>query len=394
MHLHVVRNRGASLIEVAITVGILSLLVSAVFSLLSQPFAADNREETVGKLTALKRAIVGDPRIVTREARTDFGFVGDTGSLPVSLDELWIIGAIPVFSFDTSIKLGSGWAGPYIQVPPLELFGDIRRDAWGTEIQYIVGTEVSAATGQTVSAKLISYGPDTAAGGGDDLTLEIYETEMKSEVVGFVRDAVGNPLPGVTATLRFPLNSVTTSATLQTNSSGAYTFTNVPFGNRSLVIEPKLVYVQDTAVTTGGQANDVEFVIQNYSSSVVAFDDITIVHDATAFYERLRLGNSTVFTNTSDRVASGETVSFSSESVTGTGSITGRTIPVRVQSAFSLTPNQDIGEAAKKGGTLRIQVQDFKDAETGSAQNVDMTGISFQVTFSDGSVATFTTVRQ
>ncbi len=180
------------------TVAILSLLVSGALSLFTQPFAAAREDETIGRLIALKRAIVGDPRIVTREARTDFGFHGDTGSLPATLDELWILGALPTFSFDTNIKMGAGWAGPYVQVPPLDLFDDISRDAWGTDIQYVVGTEVSQTTGQTVRAKLISYGRDTASGGGDDFTVEIYETEMLSDVVGFIRDAVGNPLPGVT----------------------------------------------------------------------------------------------------------------------------------------------------------------------------------------------------
>ena len=377
------------------TVAILSLLISGALSLFSQPFAAEREDETIGKLIALKRAIVGDPRIVTREARTDFGFLGDTGSLPATLDELWILGALPIFSFDTNIKMGAGWAGPYVQVPPLDLFDDIRRDAWGTDIQYVVGTEVSAATGQTVRAKLISYGPDTASGGGDDLTVEIYETEMLSDVVGFIRDAVGNPLPGVTTKLHFPLTSVTTSVTLQTDSNGAYTFPDVPFGNRSLVVEPRLVYVQDTAVTTGGQSNDVEFLIQNFSSDIASFSSITIVHDATAFYENLRIGNSTVHSDSSDRVASGELLAFTpTENVTGTGSIAGSTLPVRIQAMFTLNPNQDIGEAAEKGGAVRIQMQNFEDVETGSGSNVDMTGISFQVTLSDGSVAIFTTVRQ
>ena len=388
------RTSGISLIEVAVTVGILALLVSAALSLFSQPMNAAREDETIGKLIALRRAIVGDPRIVTREARTDFGFLGDAGSLPTTLDELWILGALPVFSFDTNIKMGAGWAGPYIQVPPLDLFDDIRRDAWGTDIQYVVGTEVSASTGQTVRAKLFSYGPDTAPGGNDDLTVEIYETEMQSDVVGYIRDAVGNPLPGVTTSMNFPLSSVTTNATLQTDANGAYTFSDVPFGNRSLVVEPQLVYVQDTAVTIGGQANDVEFVVQNYASDTVTFSNITILHDVTAFYENLRLGSSTVFSSSSDRVASGETVTFTPEDVTGTGSIGGSILPVRLQAGFTLNPNQDIGEAATKGGSVRIQLQNFKDAETGSGSNVDMTGISFQITFSDGSVAIFTTVRQ
>ena len=66
-------TNGVSLVEVAVTVAILSLLISGALSLFSQPMAAKREDETIGKLIALKRAIVGDPRIVTREARTDFG---------------------------------------------------------------------------------------------------------------------------------------------------------------------------------------------------------------------------------------------------------------------------------------------------------------------------------
>ncbi len=101
-------------------------MASGAFSLFTQPFAAERENETLEKLVALKQAIIGDPRIITGEARTDFGFMGDTGSLPASLNELWILGSQPVFSFDTSIKLGTGWAGPYIQVPPLEWFDDMK----------------------------------------------------------------------------------------------------------------------------------------------------------------------------------------------------------------------------------------------------------------------------
>ena len=387
-------QRGVSLMEVAVTVAILSLLISGALSLFSQPFASAREDESIAKLVALKRAIIGDPRIVTREARTDFGFLGDIGNLPTDLDELWILGAAPVFSFDTTLKLGGGWAGPYVQVPPLEMFDDIRRDAWGTEIAYSLVNEISPSTGQTVRAKLISYGPDTAEGGGDDLTVEVYETDMISTVTGFVRDAVGNPLPGVVTTINFPLLSVTSSAMVQTDANGAYSFPGSTYGNRSLIIQANLVYVQGTGVSTGGQDNDVEFVVQNYSASDVTFDSITFLHDSGAFYETLRVDNFNVFSDTSDRVGTGETISFADEVLTGTGNIATRTFPIRIQAGFTLTPTQDIGKASKKGGAIRIQALNFKDAETGAASNVDMTGISFQVTFSDGSAAIFTTVRQ
>ena len=61
-NLHNGNVRGVSLLEVAVTVAILSLLASGAFSLFTQPFAAERENETLEKLVALKKAIIGDPR--------------------------------------------------------------------------------------------------------------------------------------------------------------------------------------------------------------------------------------------------------------------------------------------------------------------------------------------
>ena len=386
--------RGASLLEVSIALAVFTLLLFGATTLVSRTFDFEREDETVAKLLELKQAIVGDVRIVTREARTDFGYLGDTGNLPTSLDQLWTATGIPTYTFDTTLKVGTGWAGPYVGVPTIGRFEDIIKDGWGTDIVYEVVNADTSPTGQIVRARLISYGPNTSPGGGDDLTVEVYETQVLANVAGYVRDAAGNPLPGVTTTLYYPTFAVLTNQSLATDENGAFNFTNVPFGNRSLLIEPQLVYVQETAVTTGGQSNDIEFVIQNYSASDVTINSITVTHDADAYWENLRLGNSTVFTYTTNRVASGVEIAFPDETITGTGSISGRTFPIRVQSGFSLTPDQDIGEAAKKGGTLRIELQNFVNTISGAGANVDMTGTSFEVEFSDGSTSIFTTVRQ
>ena len=105
-------------------------------------------QDTLNKLTQFKRAIVGDPRIVTKESRTDFGFVGDVGNVPVALSNLWVRGSIPSFTFDATAKLGAGWQGPYVPIGPIEFFNDIDKDAWGNSIQYTAATGTSATTGQ------------------------------------------------------------------------------------------------------------------------------------------------------------------------------------------------------------------------------------------------------
>src|SRR5207244_8580605 len=189
---------------------------------------ADSREqETIEKLKQLKRAIVGDPRIVTKESRTDFGHVGDIGSVPVLLTDLWIQGTQPAFTFDNTAKMGAGWQGPYIPIGPVDTFNQLALDGWGFPIQYIAGAGSSAVTGQQYNARLISVGPNGAIGGGDDLTMEIYKTEMSSTVVGYVRDAQENPLTGVNVKMNYVANGMSTSQSLQTDATGAYTFTDI-----------------------------------------------------------------------------------------------------------------------------------------------------------------------
>lgn len=381
--------------EVSVSLGILMLVAVGTVTLLSQPVEAERERETGRRLAALRHAIIGNPRIVTKESRTDFGFIGAMGSLPTSLEELWVRNAQPLFTFDTSLRLGSGWAGPYFGVPATDQFADIARDGWGNSIVYEVQTGVSSSTGQTYRARLISYGPDADLGGGDDLTVEIYETDLFATVVGYIRDARGNPLTGVTAKINKPSGGSPAVSSTTTNASGAYTFTDVPFGNRSLVVEPALVYVADTGFTKGGSNNDVEFVIQNFSANDIIITSLKAEFDVTAFYEKIKVGNSTVFNDSSDRAASGETIVFSSsKTIKGTGSDSGLISPVRVQSGFTLALDQNIGQSAQAGATKRIKLQNFKDVESGSGTDVDMTGISFEVTFSDGSVAIFTPERK
>ncbi|MEA2031894.1 MAG: type II secretion system protein, partial [candidate division Zixibacteria bacterium] len=60
-------------------------------------------EETKQELEALSFAIAGNPDIQNNGIRTDFGYVGDVGSLPPNLDAL--------FSNPGSYAT---WNGPYI----------------------------------------------------------------------------------------------------------------------------------------------------------------------------------------------------------------------------------------------------------------------------------------
>ncbi len=390
-------NRGFTLLELSVSMGIVSVLISGAVFLVSLEVDSARQSDTIAKVLLLKRAIVGDPRIVTKESRTDFGYVGDMGSLPNSLQDLWIRGAQPAYSYDNAKKAGAGWAGPYIQLGPLEFVDDITKDSWGNLIQYVVGTGTSSATGQQYRAKIFSFGPNAAPGDSDDITAEIYTTDMLSTVVSYVRDSAGNPMSNVGVKINYPSAGVLTSSSTFSSATGAYSFSDIPIGSRSVTVEPKLAYSEGSAVsTTAGGGTNVEFVVLSFSCGTLTYAAAT--YDAVAFYQRLWIGKDKVFDNATNLAASGEQVNFSTAvDVSGSGCSGGGTgikqvFPVRIQSAFTQVPDQDIGTGASAAPSIRIRMENFKSLEGGGGANVDMTGISITMTFSDGSSATFTPV--
>ena len=246
------RSRGFTLLEVVVTLGIFSLIFTGAVSLLTQPLEFDLENETVDTLKALKRAAIGDPDVVSAEVRTDFGFIGPMGNIPPALSDLWLLGAQPTFSIDTNLKLGTGWTGPYIEPPALTETDALGLDAWGNVIVLDAVAGVSAATGQDYVARLVSPGSDADTGTADDLTVEIYKTDTFATVAGYVSDSGGNPLSGVPVRLRHPVAGVPGQTLGETDSNGAFQVTDIPFGNRSLEVEPSLLYQPDTGITSPG----------------------------------------------------------------------------------------------------------------------------------------------
>ena len=384
------RSRGFTLLEAAVTLGIFALIFTGTVSLLTQPLEFDRENETVDTLKALKRAIIGDPDVVSEEVRTDFGFIGPMGNIPPALSDLWLLGAKPVFTIDTNLKVGTGWRGPYIEPPALSETDALGLDAWGNMIVLDGVAGVSATTGQDYVARLISPGSDAETGTSDDLTVEIYETDTFATVAGYVRDPGGNPLSGVPVRLFHPVAGAPGQTSGETDGNGAFQVTDIPFGNRSLDVQPRLLYQPDTAVTTSGSGDDIRFDIQNFSTTDVTFNSLVAEFNPLAYYTRVRIGGTTVYNDSSNRKGSGDAVNFGNFAVSGSGSTAMTTRPVRIQSPFTQVPDSQFG-AGQAGGTLTIRLINFRTTQSGTGSTVDMSGVTFRVTFSDGSVAIFTT---
>ena len=311
------------------------------------------------------------------------------GSLPSSLADLWTLGSQPLYSLDTALKLGSGWDGPYVELPVLGQADRLPLDAWGNPIDLDLVPGVSATTGQDYVARVISFGEDSVSGTGDDLTLEIYDTEVLATVSGYVMDASNNPLIGVPVEIKHPVIGLADGTSTTTASNGSFVLSDIPFGNRSLSVDPNLIYEPETAVTTSGSGDDIEFFVRNYSASTVTINRITLTFTTTAYYSRLRLDATQVFQDNNPRKASGDVVNFANFNVAGSGSAVATTKPVRIQSPFTLLPETQFG-SGQAGDDIRIRVNNFRDSQFGGGSTVDMSGSSFIVTFSDGSTTLFT----
>ncbi|HZX60233.1 MAG TPA: type II secretion system protein GspG, partial [Candidatus Methylomirabilis sp.] len=263
-------TKGLSLIEVIIILAVLAVLVALLVPSSVQVLTGARRDTTLDEMENLQIAMIGDPNLKNSGVRSSFGYLGDMGNLPATLDDL-VTGA-PPYAFNSSLGVGAGWRGPYITLGPGSDLESHKKDAFGNDYTYD-GADYVNGQGQTVDAKLVTLGADGVAGGtgnDEDVTLETLKSETTATVTGYGFDASGNPLDTTSVTINYPANGTLTTANTTTNSAGFYQFTNIPFGIRSISFQPRLLLVPGS-VRTGSATNNVEFRVVNFSTS-----DITV----------------------------------------------------------------------------------------------------------------------
>lgn len=376
---------------------ILLLVLLVPFVFVTPFFFADqlSREQltTQDQLRLLKQAITGNPRLVIEQKRSDFGYSGNMGGPPPSLQDLWIKGSQPGFVFNTSLKIGAGWLGPYFPVRISEFVPDLAKDSYGNPLEYINTEFTRSSDGQLVSVRIRSFGPDRTSGGGDDLIVDILRSEIFANVTGRVVSQGGKGMKGATVTLNLPVNGALGTKTTVTDTEGFYQFTGVSFGLRSITIDPKLSLALGSEKVKGN--NRVTFKVTNFATNDTSITSIRADYATTptSFYEKIRIGNTTVFDFNNNlvggiptRKGSGETVTFSPITVGGSGKPS-QTVVLRIDSEEVNAPDLTVKGT---GDSITIEYQNFKDAAQGSAGNVNPSGTEFTVTFSDGSVVVFT----
>ncbi len=384
-------RKGFTLIEIVVVLAVVAILAAFIVPQAYQIFARSQEKETILKLEKLKKAIVGDPTIIMNEARTSFGYIGDTGVLPPSLEDLKKKGTQPVYFYNSTLRIGAGWNGPYIEIGTSETQSGLTLDQWGNALVYDTTQQSDPATGATIVGRIISSGPDKTVDTSDDIVMNIFLSESFSKTVGFIKDATGNPFPGVVVTMNYPQNGTLVNSSMTTDASGYYSFDRVPFGNRSVTLDPKLVYALGSAITSPTSTQDtVSFKVTNFSARDVTITSLKAIYSVTppAYYESVKIGGKTVWSYSTTRAASGTTVTFAPQTVAA-GSTISQSVVLRVQSPITEFPELLIGKIGQ-GASLSIDLINFRDVQTGSAKPVTMTGVSFEIDFSDGSIVIFT----
>lgn len=179
------QQRGVSALGLMVILAILALGASVAVPLLLNPPKLSREQQTLKRLKALKEAIVGKPDVQPGRYRHSFGFVGDLGILPATLDDLFNQGAYPAHSAGPVNHVSFGWHGPYLQTaiskdPDGNDIPAALLDAWGTPFQY---------NGDAISRTLVSAGPDKDDLTTDDnLSLTISEDEWRTPVSGYFLD--------------------------------------------------------------------------------------------------------------------------------------------------------------------------------------------------------------
>ncbi|MFQ5863292.1 MAG: carboxypeptidase regulatory-like domain-containing protein [Candidatus Brocadiales bacterium] len=389
-------GNGFTLIDVIIILAALGILLGTMIPLTIQLMNKKRETQTIDELDRLRIAVTGNPVITIYEARAQFGYVGDMGNLPTSIEDLYKKGGQSAFSFNTTKKVGAGWDGPYIDPKIVEHIETLKTDAFGNDYDYTTTPFTDSTTGATVEGRIRSKGKDGTSATSDDLSLDFFSSQVKSKVSGVIKTEEGDGVSGATVTMNYPNNGTLVSTSTTTDSAGFYTFDDIPYGNRSVTVEPRLVIEANSALAVGTQDRDVKFTVTNCSNSDINITSYKAVYSSSpqAFYTTLIVGGTTVYNSSSPRLGSGDAATFTAQTVGG-GIEGPNTVPIQVQSPATEVGDITIGTLGG-GASILIEMNEFMDAQTGSAANVDMTGVSFTVTFNEGlsdeSVVSFTTV--
>jgi len=220
---------GYSLVEMLVVIIIIGIIASIGIRSLRSTTETAKTEQTKQELDQLAWAIAGRPDLVSGGQRIDYGYVGDVGSMPSSLNSL------------VSNPGYSTWHGPYIHddfySTDTSSETEFKVDAWGEAYSYSGGNTV------------------TSSGSGSNITRQIansLDDLLRNTVSVVVTDLDYTP-PGSTYSdsiqflLTYPNGSGSTvTATRYPTPDGFVRFDSIPVGNHLV----QVIYVPDNDTLT------------------------------------------------------------------------------------------------------------------------------------------------
>jgi len=204
------RHDGFTLIELVIVILLLAIVATVAIREMGGSIEDARYQATLDEMHQLAAAVAGNAALHTSGARTDFGYVGDVGSLPPTLGAL-------------AIDPGYGtWDGPYIERGPTG--DDYLRDAWEQPYAFTGRAVQSSGSGSTIERVIVASASDL----------------LQNSVSGYAIDArgispTGDDIDSLRIELVYPNGSGgMTTATTPPSADGSFAFSNVPIGNHTL----------------------------------------------------------------------------------------------------------------------------------------------------------------
>lgn len=365
-------RNGFTLIELVMVIVIMGIVGSIAIQKIGPIADRVKVEETRAEMDRLAEAIVGNPELQNNGVRSDFGYVGDVGSLPPNLDAL------------VSNPGYSTWNGPYIENDFEQIPTDYKTDAWQSNYIYSGATIISAGSGSNIERRI--------SGSIDFL--------LNNKVTGNVYDLDGTP-PGYTyndsITVRLTIPDGTGSMvtkSIGTDIGGYFSFDSIPIGNfnldiiylpnsdtidRFVTVNPGSdlyaeYYLATDAWSSGAgggsftkitgsdslysDCQGMFFWIENNSGGPIDVNSVTLTWSAPTAYYRYVIWNGTIVVDRNNpAIVSGESVSFSAP------------------------------QTINDGQSLRVDFETFKSNPTGGA-NVNIDNTEFIIDFSNGTSIT------
>jgi prepilin-type N-terminal cleavage/methylation domain-containing protein len=204
-------NHGFTIIELVIVILIIGIIGTVATLRMQESIETARYEQTKQEMDQLAIAIAGNPGVYSNSARSDFGFVGDNGALPSSLDELV-----------QNPGSWSTWDGPYVESG---LNGDdFKKDAWNSNYVYIDTLLRSNGSGANID-KLIAV--SSAALLSNVVSGYVVDADMEPPTAGFV--------DSVTIVLTYPNGSGGfAQPSIHPDAHGRFSYGGVPVGDHSL----------------------------------------------------------------------------------------------------------------------------------------------------------------